>query len=67
MDVKSASERIIPQFDYFFSKGIMLCGDANWNKDLNTAELFIYYKIADTAQISPSIHMNEAETGVYYE
>ncbi len=50
--------------DYFFSKGFNLCGDAHWNKSLNTAELFVYYNVTNTQHIPHCIHMNEVELGI---
>lgn len=53
--------------DYFFSQGIDLCGEAHWNKSLNTAELFIHYRLTNTQQIPHCIHMNEVELGLMCE
>ncbi|MDX2504465.1 MAG: GNAT family N-acyltransferase [Gammaproteobacteria bacterium] len=57
----------VPQVDYFFSKGVLMCGDAYWNKDLNTADLFIHYKVTNTPQVPYCIHINEVELGLLCE
>ncbi|WP_198264562.1 GNAT family N-acetyltransferase [sulfur-oxidizing endosymbiont of Gigantopelta aegis] len=49
--------------DYFFSKGIQICGEAHWNKTLNTAELFFHYKLKNIQQIPQCIQINEVELG----
>ncbi len=56
---KTASQSL----DYFFSQGVELCGEAHWNKSLNTAELFVHYKVSNTQQIPHCIHMNEVNLG----
>jgi len=57
----------LPYLDYLFSNGIMLCGDAHWNKSLNTAELFIHYNISNIPKIPHCIQMNEIELGILCE
>ncbi len=40
-----------PLVDYFFEQGAKLCGDAYWNRDFNSAELFIHYPTQFDAQL----------------
>ncbi len=49
--------------DYLFSKGIKLCGDACWNRENSSAELFIYYKMDNIPKIPECIQLNEIELG----
>lgn len=57
----------LPYLDYLFSKGIVLCGDAHWNKSLNTAELFIHYNVSSIPKLPHCIQMNEIELGILCE
>lgn len=40
-----------PLLDYFFVQGAKLCGDAYWNRDFNSAELFLHYPIQFDEQL----------------
>lgn len=53
----------IDYLDYLFSKGIKICGDAYWNRDNNSAELFVYYAIDNIPKIPECIQLNEIELG----
>ncbi len=63
----SRSNHNAPCLNFLFSKGFTLCGDAHWNKSLNTAELFVYYDVANTQHVPHCIHMNEVELGLLCE
>lgn len=53
----------ISYLDYLFSRGIKLCGDAYWNRENNSADLFVYYKMDNIPKIPECIQLNEVELG----
>ncbi len=53
----------IEHIEYLFSRGIRLCGDAYWNHAMNSADLFIYYKMDNIPKIPECIQLNEIELG----
>lgn len=64
----SGNERVEhPVIEYFFEQGVKLCGDAYWNKNYNSAELFIHYPINNSALFPECIRKNEIQLGLIYE
>jgi len=50
--------------EFFFRQGVKLCGDAYWNKELNHAQLFVYFPVSKAPIFPECIRMNEVELGL---
>lgn len=53
-----------PIIEFFFNQGVKLCGDAYWNKELNHAELFVFYPVSKAPHFPECIRMNDVELGL---
>lgn len=52
-----------PLIDYFFEQGVKLCGDAYWNKEYKSAELFVHYPVTNATVVPECIRINDIQLG----